>query len=223
MGTHSKRARRVARHRPAPSTVEGSTLLHEDTDNAAATERLRVHLPLDLERVKRKEHDLANTRETDPTRLARCTGRWKCARYTPSRRCLHDHLALALAERVGERGLIVLVEEVIEVRLAAELVYPLRDLVAGSITKTRKEGEEAAPERCVCVLAEEDGRKVCQRDLGCRVSLVTLQEPHKIRTLFLLLMSRFAMVSTGWKTSSSAIPACNSSEVNDMSFVQLRP
>ena len=55
--THCETSWCVARDGPTPATVEGGTLLHEDADDATSTERLRVHLPLDLEGVE-GEQDL---------------------------------------------------------------------------------------------------------------------------------------------------------------------
>ena len=49
--TYRKATRCVSCHCPSPSTVERRTLLEEYPDDAATTERLRVDLPLDLERI----------------------------------------------------------------------------------------------------------------------------------------------------------------------------
>ena len=63
-GTYCEAARGVARNGPAPAAVEGGALLEEDADDAAAAERLGVHLPLDLERVEGEQDDLADARQT---------------------------------------------------------------------------------------------------------------------------------------------------------------
>ena len=62
--THCKRTRGITGDSPAPATVERGAFLHEDTDDAAPAERLRVHLPLDLERVEGEQDDLADARQT---------------------------------------------------------------------------------------------------------------------------------------------------------------
>ena len=58
--------------------------------------------------------------------------------YNTSPSCcrLHHHLALALAEGVGEALLVVLAEDIGEPRLPPVLVYTLGDLVPRGVTKT---------------------------------------------------------------------------------------
>jgi hypothetical protein len=51
---------------------------------------------------------------------------------------LHHHLALPLSEGVRKLRLVVFGDDVVEIWLTTKLVYPLGDLVAGSITKTRE-------------------------------------------------------------------------------------
>ncbi len=53
---HRETSGSIAGHCPAPTTVKRGALFHEDTHNAAAAERLRVHLALNFERVKRKQN-----------------------------------------------------------------------------------------------------------------------------------------------------------------------
>ena len=73
---------------------------------------------------------------------------------------MHHHLALALAERVGEVVAVVAVEDVGEPGLAAVLVYALGDLVARGVAEPGEEGEELA--------AEGRGRVLLEDDLGER-------------------------------------------------------
>lgn len=54
--TYGERAWGVARHGPAPATVERRALLHEDTHDATSPKRLRVHLALNLQRIEREQH-----------------------------------------------------------------------------------------------------------------------------------------------------------------------
>jgi hypothetical protein len=72
---------------------------------------------------------------------------------------LHHQLTLPLTERIREARLEVPVQNVVEVRLTTELVYTLRYLVAGSITKSREEGEEPLREGCSRVFAEDNRRE----------------------------------------------------------------
>ena len=75
-------------------------------------------------------------------------------------------LAFAFAERVRELGLVVPRDDVVEPRLAAKLVYPLRDLVARGVPKTGEEGEELLPEGRGRVVAEDDGLEGGHGHLG---------------------------------------------------------
>ena len=104
--TNRKRAWSVAGDRPAPAPIQRRTLLHEDSDDATATERVRVDLSLDLERVKREKNHLANTRQA------------ACGR-------LHHHPSLSFAKHVCEARLVVPREYVIDPRLATKLVDSL--------------------------------------------------------------------------------------------------
>lgn len=117
--TYREGARSVAGDGPPPAPIQRCSLLHEDSDDATATERVRVDLPLDLERVKREKNHLTNTRQA-------------------ARRRLHHHLSLPFAKQVCEVCLVVPGKHVIDPRLAAELVDSLRDFVACGITETRK-------------------------------------------------------------------------------------
>jgi hypothetical protein len=91
-------------------------------DDAATTERVRVDLSLDLERVKWEKNHLANTRQA------------ACGR-------LHHHLSLPFAKQVCEVRLVVPREHIIDPWLATKLVDSLRDFVACGIPETRKERE----------------------------------------------------------------------------------
>lgn len=46
----------VTGHGPSPATVECCTFLSENPEDATTTERLRVHLTLDFERIKRQQN-----------------------------------------------------------------------------------------------------------------------------------------------------------------------
>jgi hypothetical protein len=104
--TYREGAWSVAGNRPAPASIQRRSLLREDSDDAAATERIRVDLPLDLERVKWEKNHLANTRQA-----ARCR--------------LHHHLSLPFSKQVCEVRLVVTHEHIIDPRLAAKLVDSL--------------------------------------------------------------------------------------------------
>ena len=129
---------------------------------------------------------------------------------------VHDGLACALAEGVVELVAVVLGEVIAHKGLTTVLVHSLQDLVGGSITKTGKEREEARADRGVGRLSEDDLVELCGRsDLkgGKRyqhtltaIAPVALRSV-KMRTLPWLLINRLAIVSTGWKMASSAIPA----------------
>lgn len=124
-GTYSEGARRIASDGPSPAAVKRCTLFEEDAYDAAAAERLWVDLALDLEGVQWEQDDLADTGQA-------------------ARGGLHHHLALALAECAREVRLVVPGEDVVEPWLSAELVDPLRDLVACCISKPREEREQLA-------------------------------------------------------------------------------
>lgn len=70
---------------------------------------------------------------------------------------LHHELALALAERIRELVLVVLVDQVPEPWLATELVNSLRDFVACCVAETGEERQELAPNGSGCVFTEDDG------------------------------------------------------------------
>lgn len=54
--THGKRARRVPRHSPSPSSVQGpDTLVRHKLEQTTSADRIRVGLHLDLEDVQREE------------------------------------------------------------------------------------------------------------------------------------------------------------------------
>jgi hypothetical protein len=77
----------------------------------------------------------------------------------PSGSSLHHHLALTLTKGVGELRLVVLVDEVIEIWLATELVNSLSDLVASSIPKTREQRHHLGQDRLRRSIPEDDGRQ----------------------------------------------------------------
>jgi len=104
--TYREGAWGVAGDRPSPAPIQRCSLLHEDLDDAAPTECIRVDLSLDLERVKRKKNHLANTRQT------------ACCR-------LHHHFSLPFSEQVCEACLVVPHKHVINPGLAAKLVDSL--------------------------------------------------------------------------------------------------
>lgn len=168
-GTYSKGTGCITRHCPSPSSVEGRAFFHEDTNDTTSSEGLRVHLTLDLQRIERQEHlgfsartkvqksqhsFLNNLISTSRKRKGK-THHFSNTRQT-SRRCLHHHLPLPLPKRIRETSLVPRGDEVIKVRLPAKLVYPLGDFVSSSVSKTRKERDEATPKRCACVLPEEN-------------------------------------------------------------------
>lgn len=104
--TYREGAWSVAGDRPSPAPIQRCSLLHEDLDDAAATECFRVDLSLDLERVKWEKNYLANTRQAT------------CCR-------LHHHLPLPFSKYVCEASLIVPRKHVVDPRLAAKLVDSL--------------------------------------------------------------------------------------------------
>lgn len=78
---------------------------------------------------------------------------------------LHHHLAFPLAECVRETGLEVFVQNIVEVWLSSELVYPLRNLVPSRVAETREKREDFAPERCRGMFAEDNGGHCGHREL----------------------------------------------------------
>ncbi len=104
--THREGAWGIAGNRPAPAPIQRCSLLHEDLDEAAATECVRVDLPLDLKRVQWEKNHLANTRQA------------ACCR-------LHHHLSLPFSKHVCEACLVIPHKHVIDPRLAAKLVDSL--------------------------------------------------------------------------------------------------
>ena len=122
---------------------------------------------------------------------------------------LHHKLALALAEGVGELGLVVLVDEVVEVGLATELVHALRDLVTCGIAKTGEEREELLGGSSGGCVTEKDGVEVALQLVGKKMTVSVVEGEVRGsggRTEPLLLINRLATVSTGWKMNSSARP-----------------
>jgi len=53
--------------------------------------------------------------------------------HMPPSRSLHHHLALPLPKGIRETGLVMFVDNIVEPRLAPELVHALRDFIASSI------------------------------------------------------------------------------------------
>jgi hypothetical protein len=104
--TYREGAWSVPGDRPTPAAIQRRALFHEDSDEATATERVRVDLPLDLERVKWEKNYLANTRQAASGRL-------------------HHHPSLPFAKHVREVRLVVPHEQVIDPRLATKFVDPL--------------------------------------------------------------------------------------------------
>lgn len=92
----------------------------------------------------------------------RRSGGKECA---PSSGSLHHHLALPLSKGIRELCLVMLGNEVIEVRLTTELVYPLCNLVARSVSQTREEREKLGSQRCTGRVAENDRRERPERNL----------------------------------------------------------
>lgn len=155
--TYGERAWGVARHGPAPAAVECRALLHEDTHDTATPERLRVHLALNLQRIQREQHLSHPTiSKQEQEKIPPTTHHLANARQAARGR-LHHHLALALAKRVREAALVVLHDEVVEVRLPAELVHALRDLVARRVSEPREQRHQPPAQRRRGVLAEDDG------------------------------------------------------------------
>jgi hypothetical protein len=104
--TYREGAWGVAGDSPAPASIQGRALLHKDSDDAAATKRVRVDLPLNLKHVEWEKNHLANTRQA------------ACGR-------LYHHPSLPLAKHVCEVRLVIPREHVIDPRLATKLVDPL--------------------------------------------------------------------------------------------------
>lgn len=150
------------------------------------------------------------------------------SKHVRAGRRLADHLALLLAKRAGEEAAVMLLNEVAEPGLAAKLVDALGDLVAGGVAEAREEREELLADGGIGMLAEDDLLDVGPRNLDEEPDngqpLVFQAAPAdkgrrrvrggEGRTASLFVMSRLAIVSTGWKTMSSAIPEQGRSEVS---------
>lgn len=122
-----KGARSVTRGRPARTAVQAHSLIGDDAHEAAVAESFWVGLALDLEHVEGQQDDLADADER-------------------AGRGVQDGFAGALAEGAVEFGGVVLREVVAHERLAAVLVYPLQDFVAGRVPETGEEGGELGGE-----------------------------------------------------------------------------
>ena len=107
--TYRERTRRVTGCCPAPATVQTEALVGDDPEQSTSTESLGVGLALDLEHVERQQDDLTDTNQG--------TGG-----------CVHDGLAIALAERLVEDVTVVPGEVVASERLSTVLVDALEDL-----------------------------------------------------------------------------------------------
>lgn len=63
---------------------------------------------------------------------------------SPPRRSLHHHLPLPLPKGVVKLGLVVLVDKIVEPRLASEFIHALGDFVACRVAQPWEEREELA-------------------------------------------------------------------------------
>ncbi|KAI7506407.1 hypothetical protein KC367_g185 [Hortaea werneckii] len=132
-----ERTWRIACRRPAPSSVQAEALVANDSQDATATERLRVCLPLDLQHVQRQQDDLANADQTSGGRV-------------------HHGLAGTLAKGAVEGAAMVLGKVVAHEWLSSVLVYSLKHLVCCGVSETGEEGEESAESRLVGGVLEDD-------------------------------------------------------------------
>lgn len=82
-------------------------------------------------------YDFANTRQAGKTKSEVVQARAE-RHSSPSCRSLHHHLSLPLTKRIGETVPVVRSKDVIKEWLPSIFVYPLCDLVTGSITETWK-------------------------------------------------------------------------------------
>ena len=80
-------------------------------------------------------------------------------------RGLNHELPVPLAERARELLLVVPSDDVVEPRLPAELVYPLRDLVARSLPQPGEQREQSPTDRRGGLVPEDDRRERAERDL----------------------------------------------------------
>lgn len=94
-------------------------------------------MSLDLEYVQWQENDLTNT------------DNGTCS-------CVHDGLAVALAECAVEAVTVVVREVVPYKGLSAKLVYSLEHLVCGSVAETGEERKETTTDRGVGRVPEDD-------------------------------------------------------------------
>lgn len=117
------------------SASSGSSTFH--IQRPTISKHQRTHAPTGKHPAGKNTHHLANARQAARGRL-------------------HHHLALALAKRVREAALVVLHDEVVEVRLPAELVHALRDLVARRVPEPREQRHQPPAQRRRGVLAEDD-------------------------------------------------------------------
>lgn len=80
---------------------------------------------------------------------------------------MHDGLSGTFSESSVKLFAVMPTQIISDERLAAELVDPLRDLVAGGITKTGEERKEFAADRRAGVVLEDDGIELGEAaDLG---------------------------------------------------------
>jgi hypothetical protein len=190
--TYRERTGRVTGCCPAPATVQTEALVGDDPEQSAATESLGVGLALDLENVERQQDNLTDTNQG--------TGG-----------CVHDGLAIALAECLVESVAVVPGEVVASERLSTVLVDALEDLriavspslisvnrtasylVGSGVTEAREEREESAGNRSIGSVSEDDLVQVRSRldladvaheTLGCGVDRVEDHELSKTRTSY---------------------------------------
>lgn len=127
--------------------------------------------------------------------------------YPPACRSLCHELPVSFAKYGRELALVPAGDDVVEPRLPAEFVNPLSNLVACSVSKTGEEGEETGMYRGSRIITEYNLGDCRRRDLRSTTLSLNSDIMEGLLTLIvLLLISRLAMVSTGWKTSSSATP-----------------
>jgi hypothetical protein len=161
-------------------------------------------LSLDLENVQRKQHNLTDSNDR------------ACSR-------VHNCLAVAFAKCAVEASAVVRRQILPDEGLATELVHSLEDLLLSTTaepSRTRTHTLYAAayprpgnsdknrPGTDAPALSLKTTLFKCDTDSICDECLETLScQIAPLCTLPTLLINRFAVVSTGWNTMSSAIPA----------------
>ena len=186
--TYCERTRRVTRGCPAPSTVETESLISDDPEQSAASERLRVGLTLNLENIKRQQNNFTDTNQG--------TGAG-----------VHDSLSIALAECLVEEVTVVPGKVVASKGLSTVLVDTLENL---ECCQTKSCADSTRHLTLYAAAYPRPGNREMNRPPteALAASLkTTLFRCAADSILPTLLIRRLAVVSTGWKTMSSARPA----------------